>query len=74
MFDSNGNEFDDASSLLIDWRADRSDIGSFVNKGTQYEQDGGDFRSNRNGKTKSMITKCSDNFIISKAFVASLFK
>ena len=45
VFDSNGNEFDDASSLVIDWAVDRTDIGSFVNKDTQYEQNGGKTKS-----------------------------
>ena len=45
MFDSNGNEFDDASSLVINWAVDRTDIGSFVNKDTQYEQNGGKTKS-----------------------------
>ena len=53
VFDNNGNEFDDASSLHVEWMSSRHDIGEFTKQNTQYEQFNGNFANNQHGGTKS---------------------
>lgn len=53
VFDSNGNEFDDASSLIVNWVVDKLNVASFTEKETQYEHASGNYKNNQNGKTKS---------------------
>eukprot|EP00111_Clytia_hemisphaerica_P008784 TCONS_00025681-protein len=50
IYDSNGNKFDDASSLNIQWSSDRNDVASFSSQDTLYE--GYQGNAIQNGGTK----------------------
>jgi len=52
VYDSRGNEFDDASSLVIEWSSQREDVGHFVNKQTKIENHSGDGTKNGGKRCK----------------------
>ena len=79
VYDSKGNEFDDASSLVIEWTSAPKEIGYFINKHTQVENYPGD--GVKNGGKRCILVSFSFSIImlhindqISLNFQAPLWK